>query len=97
MVDDRARASHLGFQLLATVSKPKSGGEDKIKAVIIYPCERSDELPVRELRRKTRREGLRLGLYTGEMAHNPDEATECLRQFGRKEAFDSEVVFREEI
>ncbi|MFP9192772.1 DEAD/DEAH box helicase [Natrialbaceae archaeon A-CW1-1] len=86
-----------GIPIVSHCLEAKERGEDGIKAVIIYPMNALANSQYEDFAERLDGTGLRLGLYTGDTPHNPDEAPEFLRQFGREEAFDSEVVSREEM
>ena len=86
-----------GIPIVSHCLEAKERGEDGIKAVIIYPMNALANSQYEDFAERLNGTGLRLGLYTGDTPHNPDEAPEFLRQFGREEAFDSEVVSREEM
>ena len=86
-----------GIPIVSHCLEAKERGEDGIKAVIIYPMNALANSQYEDFAERLDGTGLRLGLYTGDTPYNPDEAPEFLRQFGREEAFDSEVVSREEM
>jgi ATP-dependent helicase YprA (DUF1998 family)/ribosomal protein L37AE/L43A len=86
-----------GIPIVSHCLEAKERGEDGIKAVIIYPMNALANSQYEDFAERLDGTGLRLGLYTGDTPHNPDEAPEFLRQFGREEAYDSEVVSREEM
>ena len=86
-----------GIPIVSHCLEAKERGEEGIKAVIIYPMNALANSQYEDFAERLDGTGLRLGLYTGDTPYNPDEAPEFLRQFGREEAFDSEVVSREEM
>ncbi|WP_416841815.1 DEAD/DEAH box helicase [Haloferax sp. DFSO52] len=86
-----------GIPIVSHCLDAKERGEEGIKAVIIYPMNALANSQYEEFAKRLDDSGLRLGLYTSSTPYNPDETAEFLQQFGRKEAFDCEVVSREEM
>jgi len=86
-----------GIPIVSHCLEAKERGEDGIKAVIIYPMNALANSQYEDFAERLDGTGLRLGLYTGDTPNNPEKAPDFLRQFGREEAFDSEVVSREEM
>lgn len=86
-----------GIPIVSHCLEAKERGEDGIKAVIVYPMNALANSQYEDFVERLDGTGLRLGLYTGDTPYNPDSEAEFLRQFGREEAFDSEVVSREEM
>ncbi|WP_318567487.1 DEAD/DEAH box helicase [Salinigranum marinum] len=86
-----------GIPIVSHCLEAQERGEDGVKAVIVYPMNALANSQYEDFAERLDGTGLRLGLYTGDTPHNPDSEAEFLRQFGREEAYDSEVVSREEM
>ena len=84
-----------GIPIVSHCLEAQEQGEDGVKAVIVYPMNALANSQYEDFAERLDDTGLRLGLYTGDTPHNPDSEAEFLRQFGREEAYDSEVVSRE--
>lgn len=86
-----------GIPIVSHCLEALDRGEDGIKAVIVYPMNALANSQYEEFAERLDGSGLRLGLYTGDTPTDPDSEAEFLNQFGRDEAFDCEVVSREEL
>jgi superfamily II DNA or RNA helicase/rubrerythrin len=86
-----------GIPLVSHCLDGRDRGEDGVKAVIVYPMNALANSQYEEFAKRLDGSGLRLGLYTGDTPPNPDSKAEFLQQFGRKEAYDCEVISREEM
>jgi len=86
-----------GIPIVSHCLEANQRGEDGIKAVIVYPMNALANSQYEDFAERLNGSGVRLGLYTGDTPHDPDDEAEFLQQFGRKEAFDSEVISREEM
>ena len=86
-----------GIPIVSHCLEAKERGEDGIKAVIVYPMNALANSQYEDFAERLDGTGLRLGLYTGDTPYDPDDEADFLQQFGRKEAFDSEVISREEM
>lgn len=67
-----------------------------IKAIIIYPMNALANTQYQELSKKIAGTGLKIGLYTGDTAHTPEEALKKYKEvFGEAEhPVDSEIISR---
>jgi ATP-dependent helicase YprA (DUF1998 family) len=86
-----------GIPIVSHCLEAQERDEDGIKAVIVYPMNALANSQYEEFAERLDGSGLRLGLYTGDTPTDPDSEAEFLQQFGRKDAYDSEVVSREEL
>lgn len=86
-----------GIPIVSHCLEANERDEDGIKAVIVYPMNALANSQYEDFAERLDGTGLRLGLYTGDTPYDPDDEAEFLQQFGRKEAFDSEVISREEM
>jgi ribosomal protein L37AE/L43A len=87
-----------GIPIVSECLQGRDEGRRGIKAVIVYPMNALANSQYEDFALRLRGSGLRLGLYTGDTPNSKDRVAEFLRQTaGRKEAYDSEVLSREEM
>jgi hypothetical protein len=87
-----------GIPIVSTALTQLQRGVRGVKAVIVYPMNALANSQYDDFARRLHGTGLRIALYTGDMAYEPGEALQIYRSTtGRQTPFDSEVLSRTEV
>ncbi|MDD5367864.1 MAG: DEAD/DEAH box helicase [Anaerolineaceae bacterium] len=87
-----------GIPIVSEALRQRERGIRGIKAVIIYPMNALANSQYDEFSGRLHASGLKIALYTGDTASQPEQALQRYREAtGRSQPFDSEVLSRAEI
>lgn len=87
-----------GIPIVSTALTQLQRGVRGVKAVLVYPMNALANSQYDDFARRLHGTGLRIALYTGDMAYEPGEALQRYRAAtGRQVPYDSEVLSRQEV